>query len=95
MTVTLEIIFGLIACVIGVLAFYFGRISSAKTDATIITGVKKDIEYLSRDVTYIRDNIDGIVKKLDDSIYRLEVKIEQKIAEHERTYHNVTNQNQN
>lgn len=89
MTIELGVLIAIIGIVISVATFFIGRITSAKNDASTITELKKDIEYLLRDVKYIRDNIENNSKKYDDSLRRVHMRID----EHERTYHNVSNQN--
>ena len=100
MSIEFAVITGIVSMILGILGFYSGRVSAAKKsaqeDASVITSIRKDVEFLfkdiAKDIAYIQKDLTGIREAFEHgeaehsaSIRRLH----ERIDEHERLYHKV------
>lgn len=98
MNIEFAVITGLVSMVLGILGFYSGKMAAAKRDskedAADLTSIRKDVEFLFRDIAkdigYIQKDINSIREALDSNQEDTSMSIKrlhERIDEHERVYH--------
>lgn len=89
MTVEIGLLFAAIACIIGIVGFFGGRQTAAKKDGqewgSFQAELKKDIEYIKRDIELIKMSFNEDSKELKASIRR----VHKRIDDHMRNDHKM------
>ena len=87
MSVDIGILISAVSVTLALAGFFIGRVTAAKKagaeDATALTSITKDIAYIQKDLSGIRDAVERSQKSTDESIRRLHDRID----EHVKEYH--------
>lgn len=75
-TIELGVLFGFISIIIVIITFFIGRQSSARHEGASLEGMRKDIEYMMKDIKYIRDSLEESARNNKYSIRRVHNRID-------------------
>jgi hypothetical protein len=87
MTVEIGLIFGLIACIIGIAGFLGGRLAAAKRDGTEWGEFKGDLTHIKNDVAELKQLSLASSAEVKQSISRVYDRMDERFKEHIKNYH--------
>lgn len=83
MAIELGVLIAVITAGITIAGFFLNRQIAAKNEGATLTEMRKDIEYIVKEIKSIRETLDKRDEKHDESIRRLHARFD----EHVKLYH--------